>query len=472
MNDTPDERTPYEGLGGDRAVRDLVDRFYDLMDLEPAYAELRRTHGSELTDARDKLYWFLSGWLGGPDHYIERFGHPRLRARHLPFAIGIQERDQWLACMNQAMRECEVDEELRLRLLQAFFKTADWMRNQARLSRRRPRRGRAFMPAWARVRGRSICCSRAFNGRNTAMARQKDDRQDTGVIDAPMKEPKPPFAKQHQESPGIESELEPKPRYQAERYRPAAKLEGLAAVITGGDSGIGRAVAVLFAREGADVAIAYLPEEEADAMQTKAEVERAGRRCLLLPGDLRDPGYCDDLIEDAVREFGRLDILVSNAAYQARKSLEELSDEELAKTFETNFYAYVRLSRAALRHMLPGASIIATSSETGILGSKQLPDYSATKGAINAFTKTLSMQLVEREIRVNAIAPGPVWTPLNPSDSGADEQKVSTFGSDSPMKRPAQPEELAPAYVFLASNADSSYITGIVLEVMGGETTG
>jgi hemoglobin len=130
MNDTPDERTPYEGLGGDRAVRDLVDRFYDLMDLEPAYAELRRTHGSELTDARDKLYWFLSGWLGGPDHYIERFGHPRLRARHLPFAIGIQERDQWLACMNQAMRECEVDEELRLRLLQAFFKTADWMRNR------------------------------------------------------------------------------------------------------------------------------------------------------------------------------------------------------------------------------------------------------------------------------------------------------------------------------------------------------
>jgi NAD(P)-dependent dehydrogenase (short-subunit alcohol dehydrogenase family) len=300
----------------------------------------------------------------------------------------------------------------------------------------------------------------------------RDTEQDANVVDAPLKEPKPPFAKQHQQAPGLESELDPKPRYQAERYKPAGKLEGLAAVITGGDSGIGRAVAVLFAREGADVAIGYLPEEQSDALETKGQVERVGRRCLLLPGDLRDPAYCDDLIEDAVRELGRLDILVSNAAHQARKSLEELTDDELARTFETNFYAYVRLSRAALRHMKAGASIIATSSETGILGSRQLPDYSATKGAINAFTKTLSMQLVERRIRVNAIAPGPVWTPLNPSDSGADEQKVSTFGADSPMKRPAQPEELAPAYVFLASNADSSYITGIVLEVMGGETTG
>jgi NAD(P)-dependent dehydrogenase (short-subunit alcohol dehydrogenase family) len=299
----------------------------------------------------------------------------------------------------------------------------------------------------------------------------QDNAHDT-VVDAPLKEPKPPFPKQHQEPPGIESKLEPKPHYEAERYKPAGKLDGLAAVITGGDSGIGRAVAVLFAREGADVAINYLPEEESDARETKAAVERAGRRCVLMPGDLRDPAICDDLIEGAVRTFGRLDVLVSNAATQARKSLEELSDEELERTFQTNFYAYVRLTRAALRHMKPGASIIATSSETGILGSKQLPDYSATKGAINAFTKTMAMQLVERKIRINAIAPGPVWTPLNPSDRGADEQKVATFGSDSPMKRPAQPEELAPAYVFLASNADSSYITGIVLEVMGGETTG
>ena len=300
----------------------------------------------------------------------------------------------------------------------------------------------------------------------------KQTEQDTGVVDAPLKEPKPPFPKQHQDAPGIEAKLSPKPRYQAERYKPAGKLEGLAALITGGDSGIGRAVALLYAREGADVAIAYLPEEQQDADATRAEIERAGRRCLLLPGDLRDAAYCDRLVEDTVAEFGRLDILVSNAAHQARKKLEDLTDEEMVRTFETNFYAYVRLARASLKHMKAGASIIVTSSETGILGSKELPDYSATKGAINAFTKTLSMQLIERQIRVNAVAPGPVWTPLNPSDSGADEEKVSKFGSSSPMKRPAQPEELAPAYVFLASNADSSYITGIVLQVMGGETTG
>ncbi len=296
--------------------------------------------------------------------------------------------------------------------------------------------------------------------------------QDSNVVDAPLDEPKPPFPKQHQDAPGIESKLDPRPRYEAEQYKPAGKLDGLAAVVTGGDSGIGRAVAVLFAREGADVAISYLPEEQSDAMETKAAVERAGRRCLLMPGDLRDPAYCDNLIDEAARALGRLDVLVSNAAHQARKSLEDLTDEELVRTFETNFYAYVRLTRAALRHMKAGGSIVVTSSETGILGSKQLPDYSATKGAINAFTKTMSMQLVDRKIRINAVAPGPVWTPLNPSDSGADAEKVSKFGSSSPMKRPAQPEELAPAYVFLASNADSSYITGIVLEVMGGETTG
>jgi NAD(P)-dependent dehydrogenase (short-subunit alcohol dehydrogenase family) len=303
------------------------------------------------------------------------------------------------------------------------------------------------------------------------MTNRTQEDTDTAV-EAPVSEPKPPFPKQHQESPGLESELKPRPHYQAERYRPAGKLEGMAAVITGGDSGIGRAVAVLYAREGADVAIGYLPQEQSDALVTQREVEEIGKRCLLLPGDLRDPAYCDQLIEDSVRAFGRLDILVPNAAYQARKPLEELDDEELAKTFETNIYSYVRLARAALRHMKAGASIIATSSETGILGSKQLPDYSATKGAINAFTKTLSMQLLERGIRVNAVAPGPVWTPLNPSDRGADDKKVSTFGSNSPMQRPAQPEEIAPAYVFLASNADSSYITGIVLPVMGGETTG
>ena len=178
-------------------------------------------------------------------------------------------------------------------------------------------------------------------------------------------------------------------------------------------------------------------------------------------------------MERTVREFGKLDILVSNAAHQNRKkTLQEVTDEEFDRTFKTNVYAYFRLARAALKHMKPGASIIATSSETGIFGSKQLPDYSATKGAINAFTKALAQNVLDKGIRVNAVAPGPVWTPLNPSDTGLSAEDVAKFGSQSPMGRPAQPEELAPAYVFLASNADSSYITGTVLQVMGGETTG
>jgi NAD(P)-dependent dehydrogenase (short-subunit alcohol dehydrogenase family) len=286
-------------------------------------------------------------------------------------------------------------------------------------------------------------------------------------------EPAPPFPEQHQPQPGLESKLDPPPRYEAEAYRAAGKLDGKVALVTGGDSGIGRAVAVLFAREGADVAINYLEVEQPDAEETRKAVEAAGRRCLLLPGDLRRSKTCDDIVERTVQEYGKLDILVSNAAHQTRKqSLEDLTDEELVRTFETNIYPYIRLSRAALRHMKAGASIIATSSETGILGSAMLPDYSSTKGAINAFTKTLAQKLVKKDIRVNAVAPGPVWTPLNPSDAGESPERVAKFGSQSPMGRPAQPEELAPAYVFLASNADSSYVTGIVLEVMGGETTG
>ncbi len=287
------------------------------------------------------------------------------------------------------------------------------------------------------------------------------------------RKPKPPFPAQHQDGPGLESALKPAPRYEAPDYCAAGKLAGKHALITGGDSGIGRAVAVLFAREGANVAISYLPEEQSDAEETREAVESEGVQCLLLPGDLLQPGFCRELIEETVREFGGIDVLVSNAAYQARKeSLEEMTDEDMERTFDTNVYAYMRLSRAALAHMKRGAAIIATSSETGILGSAKLPDYSATKGAINAFTKTLAQSLVPRGIRVNAVAPGPVWTPLNPSDSGLSPEKVAEFGKQSPMGRPAQPEEVAPAYVFLASNADSSYITGIVLPVMGGETSG
>ena len=286
-------------------------------------------------------------------------------------------------------------------------------------------------------------------------------------------EPTLPFPEQHQESPGLESELTPKPRFEAPRYKPAGKLAQKVALITGGDSGIGRAVAVMYAREGADVVIAYLPEEQSDAEETKRHVEAAGRRCELMPGDLTDAAYCDALVERTVKNFGKLDILVSNAAHQNRKpSLEDVTDEEFDRTFKTNIYAYFRLARAALRHMKPGAAIIATSSETGIQGSKQLPDYSATKGAINAFTKALAQSLIPKGIRVNAVAPGPVWTPLNPADTGLSADKVAQFGSSNPMGRPAQPEELAPAYVYLASDADSSFVTGIVLQVMGGETTG
>jgi NAD(P)-dependent dehydrogenase (short-subunit alcohol dehydrogenase family) len=285
--------------------------------------------------------------------------------------------------------------------------------------------------------------------------------------------PRPPFPPQRLSAPGLESRLDPRPRYEAKDYRPASKLEGKTALITGGDSGIGRAVALLYAREGADVAIVYLPVEQADADETKRAVEAAGRRCLLLAGDITSRQFCDEAVERTVKEFGKLDILVSNAAHQMRKkTLAEVSDEEFDLTFKSNIYAYFWLSRAVLRHMKKGGTIIASSSETGLMGSEQLPDYSATKGAINAFTKALAINLIDKGIRVNAVAPGPVWTPLNPADAGMTPERVSRFGERSPMGRPAQPEEIAPAYVFLASEADSSFITGTVVQVMGGETTG
>jgi NAD(P)-dependent dehydrogenase (short-subunit alcohol dehydrogenase family) len=288
-----------------------------------------------------------------------------------------------------------------------------------------------------------------------------------------VNEPSPPFAPQRQQPPGLESELEPRPRFMARSYRAAGKLEGKATLITGGDSGIGRAVAVIFAREGADVAIAYLPEEQSDADVTREVIEDMGRRCVMVPGDLSDPAFCRRAVETTVRELGAIDVLVSNAARQSRKhDLDQVTDEELEQTFRTNVFAYFRLVREALPHMKEGAAIIATSSETALFGSKSLPDYSATKGAITALTKTLAQHLHDKGIRVNAVAPGPVWTPLNPSDPGMTPENVSHFGEKNPMGRPAQPEELAPAYVFLASNADSSYINGIVLQVMGGETTG
>jgi NAD(P)-dependent dehydrogenase (short-subunit alcohol dehydrogenase family) len=285
-------------------------------------------------------------------------------------------------------------------------------------------------------------------------------------------EPKPPFPAKKLEKPGIEAELKPRPRYKAPLYRPANKLDGKIALVTGGDSGIGRAVAYLFAREGADVAITALPAEKRDAAETRKAVEGEGRRCIVLEGDLTSPEFCQQCIDDTVAQLGQLDILVSNAAHQNRKdSIEDVTDEEFDRTFKTNVYAYFRLVKAALPHLQAGASIIVTGSETGFEGPEMLPDYSATKGAIHTMTKVFAKQLAERGIRVNCVAPGPVWTPLNPADEGNPPEKVAEFGKKTPLGRPAQPEELAPAYVFLASDPDSSYITGEILAVMGGGTT-
>jgi NAD(P)-dependent dehydrogenase (short-subunit alcohol dehydrogenase family) len=248
-------------------------------------------------------------------------------------------------------------------------------------------------------------------------------------------------------------------------YRGSGKLDGFAAIVTGGDSGIGRAVAVLFAREGADVAVAYLDEHE-DAAETQRCVEAEGRRCVLVAGDIKKPKFAEKVVARTIAAFGRLDVLVNNAAFQEHAaSLEDLSDERIDETFRTNIFGYFRMARAALPHLKPGASIINTGSVTGLKGSARLLDYSATKGAIHAFTKSLAANLIDKGIRVNAVAPGPVWTPLNPADAPAD--KVAEFGADTEMKRPAQPEELSPAYVFLAAPVCAGYITGIVLPVTG-----
>jgi NAD(P)-dependent dehydrogenase (short-subunit alcohol dehydrogenase family) len=284
-------------------------------------------------------------------------------------------------------------------------------------------------------------------------------------------EPKSPFPPQHQEKPGLESRLKPRPEYQAPFYKASGKLTDKVALITGGDSGIGRAVAVLFAREGANVAIVYLKEEQEDAQETHRAVEAEGMRCKLIPGDVRDSHFCRDAVSRTIEEFGRLDILVNNAAYQnTQEKIEEITEEQWDNTFRTNIYGYFYMVKAAMPHLKPGSAIINTGSITGLEGSKQLLDYSATKGAIHAFTKSLAQNLVEKGIRVNCIAPGPVWTPLNPTDNKSPRE-VSEFGSDTPYKRPAQPEEIAPAYVFFASDADSSYITGEILTLLGGETT-
>jgi NAD(P)-dependent dehydrogenase (short-subunit alcohol dehydrogenase family) len=274
---------------------------------------------------------------------------------------------------------------------------------------------------------------------------------------------KPAQKQQHQ--PGIESKMDPKPEATDAKYRGSGKLKDKIAVITGGDSGIGRAVAIAFAKEGADVAIVYL-EEHSDAEETKKMVEQHGRKCLMIAGDVSQDSFCTSAVEKTVQEFGRLDILINNAAVQfPQDSLEKISNDQLERTFRTNIFSMFYMTKAALKHLKPGSSIVNTTSITAYKGQPQLIDYSSTKGAILAFTRSLSLQLADKGIRVNAVAPGPIWTPLIPSTF--DEEKVSKFGADTPMKRPGEPEEVAPSYVFLCSD-DASYISGQTLHPNGG----
>jgi NAD(P)-dependent dehydrogenase (short-subunit alcohol dehydrogenase family) len=273
------------------------------------------------------------------------------------------------------------------------------------------------------------------------------------------------FPPQQQEQPGKSSEMKPKPQSFAPEYRAAGKLKGKIAIITGGDSGIGRSVSILFAKEGADVAVVYLEEHE-DAKETQEEVKKTGRKCILFDGDVGDPAFCNHVIDNVVKTFGKIDILVNNAGEQhAWASIEDVTHQQLEKTFRTNIFSMFYMVQAALPHMKEGATIINTTSITAYQGHPSLIDYSATKGAIVTFTRSISLELIDRGIRVNAVAPGPVWTPLIPASFS--EEKVSKFGLNTPMGRAAQPEEIAPCYVFLAG-PDSSYISGQVLHPNGG----
>jgi NAD(P)-dependent dehydrogenase (short-subunit alcohol dehydrogenase family) len=299
-----------------------------------------------------------------------------------------------------------------------------------------------------------------------AKANPKTTAKKKAVQAGPSKQPQNPLPGEQLPKPGTEAQMALAPRYHAPDYRGSGKLDGMVALVTGGDSGIGRAVALLYAREGADVAIVYLEDEQVDAEETRRCIHEEGRHCVLIPGDVRDPDFCRRAVKETVEAFGKLDILVNNAAFQLHAaSIEDITDERLDLTFKTNIYGYFQMARAAVPHLPRGGSIINTGSVTGLEGSAHLLDYSTTKGAIHAFTKSLASNLLDKGIRVNAVAPGPVWTPLNPADRSAEE--VQHFGKQTDMKRPAQPEELSPAYVFLAAPSCASYITGIVLPVTG-----
>jgi NAD(P)-dependent dehydrogenase (short-subunit alcohol dehydrogenase family) len=288
----------------------------------------------------------------------------------------------------------------------------------------------------------------------------------TTTQDPTTQHPQPEQPSQQLEHPGLEGQMDPEPDYGEESYRGSGRLEGRRALITGGDSGIGRAVALAFAREGADVAISYLPDEQPDADETVRVVEDSGRKALALPGDVTSEAYCREIVERTAAEFGGIDILVNNAAYQmAHEGIEDLSAEEIDHTFRTNIIAMYHTCKAALEHMQPGSAIINTGSEQAYQPSPSLLAYAATKAAIVNFSKGLAQQVIERGIRVNVVAPGPVWTPLIPATMPEDQ--VKSFGQQAPIGRAAQPVELAPAYVFLASQ-ESSYIAGETLGVTGG----
>ncbi len=308
--------------------------------------------------------------------------------------------------------------------------------------------------------------SRADRIEESAPKKSKKAEEKKPVQAGERKQPVNPMPAQHLRKPGRESELALAPRFEAPDYRGSGKLKGKVALITGGDSGIGRAIAVLFAREGADVAIVYLNEHD-DARATQRHVENEGQSCLLIAGDVKRSTFCERAVQKTIDTFGQLDVLVNNAAFQQHVAkIEDISDEQFDETMRTNIYGYFNMTRAAVPHLKEGSAIVNNGSVTGLFGSKELLDYSTTKGAIHAFTKALASNLVKQGIRVNAVAPGPVWTPLNPADRAAED--VAKFGQTNPMGRPAQPEEISPAFVFLASPVCSSYITGIVLPVMGG----